>query len=147
MQLQATHCFVFSVLVWEDKGLPQCSPCLLWAKGAWLNSCLTVAHGTCPLIMVWTSSTCLLILPTISYLLCGIYSIIEASTKMNYINYQSHFHMFQISWPAFLCSCHPGFSQFWINAFLCTIGNGECRTFSFFELNPLEGLKTVKCCP
>lgn len=44
--------FFFDVLVWEDQGLLQCSPCVLWARGAWLSSCHTVAHGTCPLI--WT---------------------------------------------------------------------------------------------
>lgn len=44
--------FFFCVLVWDDQALPQYSPCVLWARGAWLSSCHTVAHGTCPVI--WT---------------------------------------------------------------------------------------------
>lgn len=42
--------FFFCALVWGDQGLPQYSPCVLWARGAWLSSCHTVAPGTCPVI-------------------------------------------------------------------------------------------------
>lgn len=53
MQPHVQECF-FSSVCWYDETrvYPQYCPCVLWVRGAWLSSCHTVAHGTCPVI--WT---------------------------------------------------------------------------------------------
>lgn len=75
----ATVCF-FYVLVWEDQGLPQYSPCVLWARGAWRSSCHTVAHSTCPLICADLYDL------SADYLYCSISALWNVSTNRSVLN-------------------------------------------------------------
>lgn len=50
LHVQVCMCVFFLCAGMRTPGLPQYSPCALWARGAWLSSYHTVAHGTCPVI-------------------------------------------------------------------------------------------------
>lgn len=146
--------FFFCALVWGDQGLPQYSPCVLWARGAWLSSCHTVAPGTCPVI--WPD---LLDLsadsPALLKLICAVECLQWSFSNQingpnlvfqNPISFMCCYffflwlldieEMFRNVWLAFLtcflCSFEPTLRGFWGNAFLCFIGN-RCRGEHFFS--------------